>query len=193
MRIRLLAKTNQEKKKWIKKNSPAYNVIEKVVLDKKNLNDMDHLANTYHTGSLEVFHSLLNSYASKRQEFELNVMVARVKLAILDHNDNVYRKQATISKARKGSGKIGDSQWKYLSSKLSKEWVAKPKKEAKSFKFVERLLTEVVERKKSGEKINTKASDLQNRLNTPTNIAFTNRPDKSIILEKYNKMKRFKK
>ena len=122
-----LSKDESRRKKWIKKNSPAYNVIEKVVLDKKNLNDMEHLANTYHTGSLEVFHSLLNSYASKRQEFELNVMVARVKLAILDHNDNVYRKQATISKARKGSGKIGDSQWKYLSSKLSKEWVAKPK------------------------------------------------------------------
>ena len=53
-----------------------------------------------------------------------------------------YRKQ--------GSGKIADSQWKYLSSELPKDWVAKPKKEAKSFQFVEQLLTEVVERKKVG-------------------------------------------
>ena len=103
MRIRL-DKDKSKRKRWIKKNSPAYNVIEKVVLDKNNVNEMDYLTNPYHTGSLEVFHSLLNSYASKRQEFELNVMVAHVKLAILNHNDNVYRKQVTISKARRGSG-----------------------------------------------------------------------------------------
>ena len=187
-----LSDDESRRKKWIKKNSPAFNAIEKVVLDKKNLNDMDHLTNPYHTGSLEVFHSVLNSYASKRQEFELNVMDARVKLAVLDHNANVNRKQAVVLKPRKGSGKKGDAQWKFQISKLSKEWVAKPMKEAKSFQFINCLVNEVVERKKGGESINTTVNNLQNRLMGPTNIAFTDRPDKSIILQKHNVMKRFK-
>lgn len=94
-------------------------------MDRKNLKDMEHLVNPYHTGSLEVFHSLINSYASKRNQFELNVMDSRVKVAILDHNCNVHRQQATVNFERKGSQKKGDKQWKYVSSKLSKEWIAK--------------------------------------------------------------------
>ena len=148
----------------MKKDTEVYAEIEKVVMDKTNLKDMEQLKDPYHTGSLEVFHSLLNSYVSKRKEFELNVMDARVKLAVLDHNSNVDRKQATIRKAKKGSGKVGDLQRKFVSTKLSKDRVAKPKKEPKSFAFVENLLREVVDRKKRGEKIDIKASELVNRL-----------------------------
>ena len=152
-----LSDDESKRKKWIKKNSLAYNAIDKVIMDEKNLNDMDHLTNPYHTGSLEVFHSVLNSYASKRQEFKLNVMDAHVKLAVLDHNANVDGKQAIVLKPCKDSGKKGDVQWKYVSSKLSKEWVAKPKKVAKSFQFVNNLLNEVIERKKGGENIKNRS------------------------------------
>ena len=117
------------KKKWFVKDSVAYDALERVIMDKKTLKDMGQLVNPLHTGSLEVFHSLINSYASKRNHFELNVMDARIKLAILDHNCNISRKQATVQRPRVGSGKKGEKQWKYISSKLSKEWVAKEKKE----------------------------------------------------------------
>ena len=113
----------------------------KVILDEKNLKDMAHLTKPYHTGSLEVFHSLINSYAPKRQEFELNVMDVRVKLAIIDHNHNINRSQATVTKERKGSAKKGEKRWKFISSKLSKEWVAKPIKEIKSYAFVDQLIS----------------------------------------------------
>ena len=80
------------KKKWFVKDSVAYDALERVIMDKKTLKDMGQLVNPLHTGSLEVFHSLINSYASKRNHFELNVMDARIKLAILDHNCNISRK-----------------------------------------------------------------------------------------------------
>ena len=187
------SREKSRKKKWIKKNSPAYTAIEKVVMDKKNLKDMGQIIRPLHTGSLEVFHSVINSYASKRQEFELNLMNARVKLAIIDHNSNINRVQAVISKERKGSGKKGEKQWKIVSSRLSKEWVAKERKEPKSLEFVSDLLANVVECKKKGEKIDKKVSEIAGRFQGPLNIAYTERPEKLDILEKHNKIKRFKK
>ena len=58
----------------------------------RDIKDMAKLSEPYHAGYLEVFHSLLTSHAPKRQEFEINVMDARIKLAVLDHNSNVLRK-----------------------------------------------------------------------------------------------------
>lgn len=187
------SKEKVKRTKWIKKSSVAYDAIEKVVLDKRNLKDMEQLTEPFHTGSLEIFHSLLNSYASKRYEFELNVMDARVKLAVLDHNCNVNREQAVVSKEHKGSQKKGSAQWKYVSSRLSKDWVAKERKVAKSTTFVSSLLLEVVNLKAKGEDTTKKVTEIENRLTSPKNIAYTERPNKSLILAKHVSTKRFKK
>ena len=185
-------KSESREKKWIENNSPAYNNLEKVILDARNLKDMPKLTKTYHTGNLEVFHSLINSYAPKRQEFELNVMDARVKLAVLDHNNNVGRKQAKIKVQRTGSGKVGENKWRFVSSKLSKEWVAKPIMDPKSYEFIDKIIEEIVERKVQGQDIKTKSSELTNRLKSPKNIAYTERPEISSILAKHDAIKRFK-
>ena len=84
-----LTKVQARKKEMVVKGTPAYEAITKVIPNKKYLEDMKLLANANHTGNLEVFHSLINTYAPKRQEFELNVQNARVQLAIIDHNENV--------------------------------------------------------------------------------------------------------
>ncbi|XP_057297107.1 uncharacterized protein LOC130626005 [Hydractinia symbiolongicarpus] len=170
------------KKKWIEKHLPAYNALEEIVLDKKNLKDMELLCEPYHTGGVEVFHSLITAYAPKRQHFELNVMNARVKLAILDHNNNVGRKQAVVKCARKGSQKVGEKKWKFVSSKLNKEWVAKPVKEPKSFSFVDAIMNDIIERKESGVKVKISGKEVVNKLSRPRNIAHTARPDTSKIL-----------
>lgn len=47
------------------------------------------------TGSLEVFHSGLLKYAQKRLHFSYDSMRARTELAVMDHNENVNRPQAT--------------------------------------------------------------------------------------------------
>ena len=59
-------KEGARRKKWITKNSVAYDQIDKVIFDKRNLEDMPQLTNLYHTGNIEVFNSLLNMYANKR-------------------------------------------------------------------------------------------------------------------------------
>ena len=42
-------------------------------------------------GSLENIVSLTNKYATKRLDFELRAFEARMRVAILDHNENISR------------------------------------------------------------------------------------------------------
>ena len=42
-------------------------------------------------GSLENINSLTNKYATKRLDFELPAFEARMRVAILDHNENIGR------------------------------------------------------------------------------------------------------
>lgn len=44
-----------------------------------------------HTGQLEALHNLILMYAPKKTDFDPPGYEARVKLAILDHNENVRR------------------------------------------------------------------------------------------------------
>ena len=71
------------------------NALRKVVLKDSLLWDMKKLSGFHHTGSLEVFHSLLLKYCPKRQHFSFVGMQVCIELAILDHNYNTQRKQAT--------------------------------------------------------------------------------------------------
>ena len=48
-----------------------------------------------HTGSLEVFHSVLNKSSPKRFHFTLQGMIARTQLAVLDYNCGSNITQAT--------------------------------------------------------------------------------------------------
>ena len=181
------------KKKWIEKDSPAYQALDDVITNPRDLKDMEHLADPYHTGEIEVFHSLITCYAPKRQEFELNVMDARVKLAILDHNNNVKRKQSTIINPRKGSAKVGEKKWKFVCSKLSKDWVAKPVKEPKCYDFMYKIIDDIIDQKEKGAKVKIPAKKALKRLHGPKNIAYTPRPDIKDILEKHFSAKRLKK
>lgn len=186
-------KQEERKKKWVKKGTVAYDQLEKVILDKRNLADMPQLANSHHTGSIEVFNSLINMYANKRKEFDLNTMDARVKLAAIDHNTNVNRHQGVVTKQRSGSRIVGDKKWKFQVAKQSKEWVAKEVKMKKSHSFVTDLLNEVLKLKDSGVSVEKKSRDIEWALKSPKNIAASERPDPSTIIEKKQKYKRFGK
>ena len=69
---------------------------------------MTHLTEPFHTDNVEVFNSLINMYAPKRQEFELNVMNGRVQLAVIDFNQNTNREQAVITKKKTCGGDLGE-------------------------------------------------------------------------------------
>uniref|UniRef100_A0A671R2S6 Uncharacterized protein n=1 Tax=Sinocyclocheilus anshuiensis TaxID=1608454 RepID=A0A671R2S6_9TELE len=75
-----LSPEQQRRKRWINNDSHAYHTLETIVLNKGLLNDLSQMALFNPT---EVVH------------FHFSSMLARTQLAILDHNENVQRKQAT--------------------------------------------------------------------------------------------------
>ncbi|CAH2293317.1 PREDICTED: uncharacterized protein LOC100485380 [Pelobates cultripes] len=112
----------QEQTSWLKKNGVAYSKLRSFVTDSKLEKDFPHLVHFCHLGSLEVFHSLVLKYRPKRVHFTMDGMVARTQLAVLAHNANIGREQATIHKEQEGSGHIGDLRFKPFFSKRSKNW-----------------------------------------------------------------------
>ena len=58
------------KTKWLIVSSPAQETLKHVVLEKTLLKDLDLRTKTIHAGALEVYHSLYNKYAPKRQHFD---------------------------------------------------------------------------------------------------------------------------
>ena len=126
------------------------------------------------------------------KHFELNVMNARVKLAAIDHNNNVGREQDVVKKERKGSRKRGEKKWKFQCVKVSKDWTAKPVKVPKSYEFVDRILIDIFSRKNSGVKVSSKRSGLHGFLSGPKNIAPTERPDTEVLIKKREILSRFK-
>ena len=69
-------------KKWLKSRSVAHNALKKMVLQDTLLWDIIKLNGCHHTGSLEVFHSLLLKYCPKWQHLSHDGMQACIKLAI---------------------------------------------------------------------------------------------------------------
>ena len=134
-----LSRRKEKKTKWLEDGSSAYIAIEEVVLNKKFLKDIEKLTEFHRTGELEVYHSLLLKYAPKRLHFSYKGMVARTQLAVIDHNSNTGRNQATVTR---GKNK-GEKKYKLVFPKGQKKWVAKPIKIEKSYSFVQDLMESV--------------------------------------------------
>ena len=62
-------------------------------------------------------------------------MDARIKLAVIDHNNNLDRQQDVDKQQRKNSGKVGEKNWKLPCVKVSKDCTARPVMEPKSYKI----------------------------------------------------------
>ena len=79
--------------------------------------DIECLSQFCHTGSLEVFHSVLDKYCPKRLHFTLEGMIARTQLAVLDYNCGSSNTQTTT--------KDGKQRYKKFFSKVTHSWVVK--------------------------------------------------------------------
>ena len=77
-----LTKKDIKAKEWIMPNTEAFEVLQSIILDPKILSDLSYLTKFYHTGVLEVYHSLYNKWAPKRQHFSYAGMLARCQLAV---------------------------------------------------------------------------------------------------------------
>ena len=97
-------------------------------MDPKILNDLSFLTKLCLTGVLEIYHSLYNKWAPKRQHFSYAGVLARTQLAVMDFNQGSNLKQART--------KDGDDRFNVVSSKITKTWTAKPIKEDKDRSYL---------------------------------------------------------
>ena len=174
-----LSRRKERKTKWLEDGSSAYVALEEVVLNKKFLKDIEKLTEFHHTGELEVYHSLLLKYVPKRLPYSYKGMVARTQLAIIDHNSNTGRKQATVTR---GKNK-GNMKYKLVFPKGQKKWVAKPVKTRKSYSFVEDVMEAVFSFEATDDKDTTDDEDnTTTPASIPKNIAPIPRPSREEII-----------
>jgi len=168
---------------WLMRDSPAHIAMKSVVQNKKLLKDIRKLSLFCHTGQLEVYHSLILKYASKRHHFRYTAMRARLQLAALDHNYNVDRGLAM--------GKDGHPVVQQIFTKARKQWVLRNVYCKKQYSYIDEILQKVVERRKDKS---VSIQDADSRLEVPTicmkNIATEVKPCKTeAIANRRSRMK----
>ncbi|XP_069809382.1 ADP-ribosylation factor-like protein 16 isoform X2 [Dendropsophus ebraccatus] len=93
-----LTEEQLENIKWLQKESPAHDILCKIVHNDVLLKDIRQLSSFCHTEEIEIYHNMCLKYRPKRINFLLDSMVARTQLAAIDHNRNVGRISATVKK-----------------------------------------------------------------------------------------------
>ena len=161
---------------WLQPGSQAYLALEEVVLNTKLLKDLAKLTDFCHTGRLEVYHSMMLKYCSKREHFSYPGMVARTQLAALDNNANTGRSQAQVQSGEHA----GEARYKLCFPKANKRWVVKPITENKSYHYLFGLMSEVIKRCEEG---NAAAQPVPVRL--PRNIASVPAPPKADLIQQH--------
>ena len=161
---------------WLKPGTPAHLALEEVVLNAKLLKDLAKLTDFCHTGKIEVYHSMMLKYCSKREHFSYKGMVARTQLAALDNNANTGRSQAIIQEGEHA----GEARYKLCFPKANKRWVVKPINEKKSYDYLSGLVSKVVQRVEQG---NVVAQPMAVEL--PRNIALQPAPTKADAIRQH--------
>ena len=96
---------------WLERDSPAHRVLCEHIRSENFLSQLRLAAHGQHTGKLEVLHSMMLAYAPKRIDFEPSAYNGRIKISVLDHNENVQRPIKT--------GKRGKAQYRLLSAVIA--------------------------------------------------------------------------
>ena len=124
---------------WLTPGSDAHIALEEEVFTPKLLKDMMSVTEFHHTGVLEIYHSMMLKYCPKRQHFSYKGMIARIQLAVLDHNHNTLRQQSVVNL---GAMK-GEPRYNVVFPKGQSSWVAKPITKKKSYDFLYHLIKDV--------------------------------------------------
>ena len=124
-------------KEWLDPRSEAFEALQRIIFDKSILSDLKYLTEYSHTGTLEVYHSLLNRWIPKSTHFSYTGMYARSQLAILDFNSGSHLEQAKT--------KAGNKRYNVSFSKITKTWSAKPIKEKKNTYIFTKMVNRTLE------------------------------------------------
>ncbi|XP_052423624.1 uncharacterized protein LOC127966567 [Carassius gibelio] len=124
--------------KWFHPASLELHKVEKVLCNKRVLKDVAKLSHHFQTSSLEAFHSLILKFTPKNVVFPFMGMLCRLFLAVLHHNENIGREQATTA--------TGKPLYKVLFPKSKKgEPTARPLKTKPTYNYVDDLMKLVFE------------------------------------------------
>lgn len=164
---------------WLQPGSAAHVALEEVVLQPKLVNDIAKLTEFSHTGGLEVYHSMLLKYCSKKEHFSYRGMIARTQLAAIDNNHNTGRQQAVV---QKGPGR-GDARYRMCFPKTHKRWGVKPIKEQKNYDFLPKLQLKVLQACDGG----LEGAEIEplDEVELPANIASVPAPDKDELIQRH--------
>ena len=98
---RRLTKKEVKSKDWLSADPDEFKALQKIVTDKKILNDLKYLTKFSHTRILEIYHALYNKWAPKSQHFSNLGMITRSQLAIMDFNTGSELEHATTKAGKK--------------------------------------------------------------------------------------------
>ena len=171
---RHISSSEAKKVCWLKPGTQAHLALEEVVLNTKLLKDLAKLTDFCHTVKLQVYHSMMLKYCSKREHHSHRGMVARTQLAALDNNANTGRSQALVQSGEHA----GEARYKLCFPKANKRWVVKPISEPKSYSFLTGLLSEVIKRVEQGGAVAQPVS-----VQLPKNIASKPAPAKADAIQ----------
>jgi len=155
---------------WLDIDSPPHMALKDVVLSSKLLKDVGKLSASFHTGSLEVYNSMLLKYAPKRQHFHYTGMQSRLQLAALDHNHNVGRDLA--------KDKFGQPVLKQVFTKARKSWILRNVYTKKEYTYLDEILCKIVMRRRD-KNITMAQAGSQLKCPVASNIATVPKPDKA--------------
>ena len=174
-----LAPDEQRKTQWMIPDSAEHQALQDILFDRNLVKDIRHLTKACHTGELESFHNVLLKYCPKRKHYHYPGMLARLQLAVMDHNNNLDRKPVRI---KKGPRK-GEEQVKLQYSKRTQTWVSKMIKEKKDHTYLADIMKTILQMKSGQIQVEpVKLPEL------PQNVAPIPRPSKEEVLsQKYSR------
>ena len=83
-----LSINQEEYVEWFEGNSPDFQALDVIFLDKDFLKDLDKLTEFCHTGEIEVFQSLINKYSPKPLHFSTASQNSWHQLSVMNHNSD---------------------------------------------------------------------------------------------------------
>ncbi|XP_067299120.1 uncharacterized protein [Pseudorasbora parva] len=96
-------RVSRDPNKWLKQGTMVLYKVEKLLMNKRVLRDVEKLSHQHQSSALEPFHSVILRFAPKNVFFPFIGMLCRLYLAAMHFNENADREQA-----KNLEGKAGD-------------------------------------------------------------------------------------
>ncbi|XP_077340616.1 uncharacterized protein LOC143984197 [Lithobates pipiens] len=167
--------------RWLVKPSPPYKALEDIIASKQLKNDIPFLVLYCCTGAIEVFHSNVLKYRSKRLHYRMNSMEARTTVAILEHDNNVGRQQAIVKRKTTTSEDVGQPRTRLEHPRSRKRWIVRTIYDPVTSSHVYDIMDTIL--RIAGRLLDS--TWINKEVNIPRNIAPTERPVKEEAVARY--------